>query len=398
MKNITNSLIKIFEKNRIIFWYDTKSELFEEFKALEEEGFKKIQVQNNEFEVKHILTKKYPKDNFLLYFSGIKPKNEDNWLLDLELAHHVFHTDQEAMFLQELGLDYYLKELVSEHIEFFKAKERRQKLKELIGVGDEHEDVRNKMLAVVFNTDYVDLRSYIQSHSTGFIDGTDKYDTDLNRFNLADYYWRKISSQFNYQSESPSIYDFLLEVFNKNFSLGSKSKITKESKLLLSLWQDSLQYKDSFGKLSERISSDIDLESILNKASLDAIIGDNLYKLSDLKIIHELTALIASENISLDKTLQYIKKRENRFWYPDFEILYQSLEYGARTISLIRKYADKDIRDFKDGLNRYSVDLYEVDKVYRKFIYNYRASNQNRILSALVEKIEKLYSNDWLLP
>src|SRR5690606_23794674 len=145
------------------------------------------------------------------YFSGSNPVNEDNWLLDLELAHHVFHTDQEAMFLQELDLDYYLKELVSEHIEFFKAKERRLKLKELLGIGDEHEDVRNKMLAVVFNTDYVDLRSYIQAHGTAFVEDNNKFDNDLVRFNLANYYWDKIKRHFNYQNESPSIYDFLLE-------------------------------------------------------------------------------------------------------------------------------------------------------------------------------------------
>ncbi|TQO36593.1 uncharacterized protein (TIGR02687 family) [Arenibacter algicola] len=397
LDNIEFSLKKLFNNHRIIFWYDTKEELSEEFENLDEKDFKKINVKGNEFEVKHILVKQEPDAKFLLYFSGERPAHEDNWLLDLELAHHVFHTDQEAMYLQELGLDYYLKELVTEHIEFFRAKERRVKLKELLGVGDEHEAIRSKMLAVVFNSDYVSLSSFIQAHGTAFIYNNEKFDKDLNRYNLANYYWGKIKTRFNYEVEIPSIYDFLLEVFNSNFDLGGKAKIPKESKLLLSLWQDSIQYKESFGKLSEKISVDIDLENKLNNISLDAIIDDNLFKLSDFKIIHELTDLILGEEISLDKSLQYIKQRENKNWYNQFENFYQCLEFGAKTISLIRKYRSRTFKSFNEGTQAYALELYEVDKMYRKFIWNYRQTNQNRILSDLCNKIEKVYSNDWLL-
>ena len=33
-------------------------------------------------------------------------------------------------------------------------------------------------------------------------------------------------------NESPTIYDFLMEVFNNNFSIGKKTGIAKESKIL----------------------------------------------------------------------------------------------------------------------------------------------------------------------
>lgn len=395
--NIINSLHRLFEKNRIIFWYDSKHEFSEDFESLEDESFKKIKVEGNEFEVKHIVVKQEPETCFLLYFPSEKPENEDNWLLDLELAYHVFHTDQASVFLQEIGLDYAFKELVFMHIEFFKAKDRRSKLKSIIGEGDVEEDIRNKMLAIVFNTDYVDLKSYIQAHSAAFIENNDKYDKDLMRYNLSHYYWDSIQNRFNYLSDSPTIYDFLLEVFNVNFVLGTPSSMSNESKLLLSLWQDSMQYKDSFAEISERISLDIGLEEKLGQVDLDVIIEDKLYRLSEIKIIHELASLIVEEGISLDKTMQLIKKRENKFWYKDFKNLYESLVYGAYTISLVRKYSDKRIKDFNEGILSYSNELYEVDKMYRKFIWNYRAANQNKILSALSIKVEKVYSNDWLL-
>src|SRR5690606_31154828 len=120
MNKIEEALIKLFGKHRIIFWYDENNELTEQYNELTLEGVKKIHVQGNEFEVKHILVKQFPAEKFLLYFNTKRPVNEENWLLDLELAHYLFQTDQEAMFLQEMGLGYHLKELVGNHLEFFK--------------------------------------------------------------------------------------------------------------------------------------------------------------------------------------------------------------------------------------------------------------------------------------
>ena len=60
-----------------------------------------------------------------------------------------------------------------------KAKDRRQRLQELLGEGDEHEDIRGKMLAVLFNTEYVNLITFIHAHGSAFIDGNERFDKDL---------------------------------------------------------------------------------------------------------------------------------------------------------------------------------------------------------------------------
>lgn len=397
MNKIKEALLKRFESHRIIFWYDEKKELTEQYEELEIDEVNKIHVQGNEFEVKYLITKQDLSQKFLLYFTDEKPLNEENWLLDLELAHHIFHTDQGAMFLQEIGLEFHFKELVTEHIEFFKAKERRFKLKELLGEGDEQEDIRGKMLAIIFNTDYVNLITFIHAHGSAFIDGSERFDKNLEKYNLSKYYWGKIKHQFNYLSENPSIYDFLVEVFNTDFSLGEKTALTKESSLLLSLWKDTIQYRENFGKISDKIANDIDAESKLNGASLDAIIGDDLFRLTDHKIIHELVGLMSSETISYEKAQKYIKIRENKFWYSDFEFFYKSLDYAAETIQLIKKYSDTKYLNFNDGIENYATKLYEIDEGYRKFVWSYRQAGQNKILAELADKIEKMYSNDWLL-
>jgi uncharacterized protein (TIGR02687 family) len=397
MSKIKEALEKRFESHRIIFWYDEKKELLDEFEQINIDAIEKIQIQGDEFAVKHLVHKQKPNQKFLLYFPEKKPLNEYNWLLDLELAHHVFHTDQEAMFLQEIGLGYHFKELVTEHIEFFKAKERRAKLKDLLGEGDQHEDIRGKMLAVLFNTDYVNLSTFIQAHSVAFIDGNDKFDKDLNKYNLSTYYWGKIKHQFNYYNETPSIYDFLMELFNNNFVLGTKTQLQKESRLLLLQWKDTIQFRDGFGKVSERIAKDLDIESKMNTASLETIIDDDLFRLTDLKVIHELVQLLSDENITSEKALKLVKKRENKFWNNEFEHFYNCIIYGAEFLEKAKKSALVKYKSFDEGVKNYSDSLYEVDLIYRKFIWNYRQTNQNKRLADLEEKVEKVYSNDWLL-
>ena len=397
MNKIKDTLLKRFESNRIIFWYDEKKELLDQFEELLFDDIEKIRVEKNEFAVKYLISKQKQKNKFLLYFPNKKPSNEDNWLLDLELAHHIFHTDQEAMFLQEVGLGYHFKELVTEHLEFFKAKERRTKLKELLGKGDEHEDIRGKMLAVLFKTDYVNLNTFIQAHSAEHVNGNDKFDKNLVKYNLINYYWGKIKHQFNYSNETPSIYDFLLELFSSNFVLVSENKLQKDSRLLLLQWKDTIQFRESFGLVSEKVAIDLDIETKLNSADLESIINDDLFKLTDYKIIHELVQLLSEENISSEKAMKLAKTRENKFWNNNFKHFYNCIIFGAEFIEKAKKNASKKYKSFDEGILNYSESLHEVDLLYRKFIWNYRETNQNKILSDLETKVEKIYSNDWLL-
>lgn len=79
---ITQSLTKLFEKHRIVFWYDAKQELHQEFEAIALDGIEKIELKNNEFGVKYRILRQQPKGKFLLYHEGPQPADLDNWLLD----------------------------------------------------------------------------------------------------------------------------------------------------------------------------------------------------------------------------------------------------------------------------------------------------------------------------
>src|SRR5690554_1859412 len=396
-QSINKALRALFTGNKVVFWYDDQSKLEEQYNEVVIEGVKKITVQNNEFGVKHEIITSSDNERFLLYFPNGEPSLEENWLLDLQLAHRVYNSDQESLHLHEVGLEYHFKELVRSHIAFFDSKERRLKLKELLSEDDKDREIQYKMMAVLFGVDFPTLEAFIQAYANDFNNGNDRYEKTLIRYNLKDRFWKDVSRKFNYHSDSPAIYDFLLDVFGRNLKPTSKNKSAKESRLLIAFWKDAISYQDSFRSISSRVSKDLNVTEKLEQASIDDLIDEDIFRAIDLKIIHELVQSITHESIDLDKLLGILKTRENKYWYFEFKHLYLSLAHGAEMIELIRSVRTLHFGSIEEGAVNYSNDLYEIDYHYRKFIYNYRMSNQNNVLSSLYEKVNKVYSNDWLL-
>ena len=126
MNKIEDALSKLFNKHRIIFWYDEKERLKEEFEELVLGGVEKVVIKNNQFYVKYLISREKPSTQFLLYLPYNKPNNVENWLLDMELAYYVFQTRQEAMFAQELELDYDFTNLMLNTLNSLKTKNAGQ--------------------------------------------------------------------------------------------------------------------------------------------------------------------------------------------------------------------------------------------------------------------------------
>ena len=284
MSRVAESLIKLFNQHKVVFWYDAKEEFREEFDMLSIDGILKLEGKKNPFELK-VTINKDPSQQYLLYLPYEKPANESNWLLDMELAYHVFQTDQEALYLQELELDYAYKSLVSDHIHFFSAKDRRDKLKEILGKGDEHLEIRYKMLSVVFATDQLSLYAFLLAHLNALSNDNQKFDRDLERYNLSDFYWSQIKKYFHFESEKPDIFEFIIELFDATSSIGKPSILTKEGKVLLSQWKDSISYKDAYKSISEKVSEALDVAEKLDAIPYDKVLQEDHYELIDKKII-----------------------------------------------------------------------------------------------------------------
>jgi len=205
---IKNALEGLFEKYRVVFWYDDKKELREAYDSLSIKGVEKLEIESNEFGLKYRILRDAPKQSFLVYKEGKRPEPLQNWLLDLELANTSFRTDQVAIWLSELELPNEFTELVEKHTVFFdatkakvQAEKRKAALKKLLNPEDSLGVVRLKMIAAcVGATQQADARIdvILEALLAELIKPKQSLFDLIQRCNLQDFLWEQVGRAYGY--------------------------------------------------------------------------------------------------------------------------------------------------------------------------------------------------------
>ena len=399
MSKIAEGLKRLFDKHRIVLWYDALGDFTQEFNDAEFPDVIKCEIVKNEFALKYRMLIAEPKSKFLLYGKYDHPNADDNWLLDIELSNVVFHTDQEALTLQELELPIHFKSWIKLHLHYFKSKERAAKFVSNLEAKENEDQLTRTLIQTVFGsvTSTLDdiLKSYVTYLANGKSDGIDK---ELLQYNLSDYIWSWIESVYQYKAKERSIYDFVLEVFQKNFSPTSKkASVNRTTEVLLASWKDARSFDKTYRQLVDRVENDLNISAEVNKLEVHELINDDVFECIDKQIIKQLASQLEQGNSSSDKIDKILKQRESCYWYDKYFEFYSSIRYANWLFDEISKYNNIKFVDYQDGFVQYTNKLFIVDQYYRKFIQHYRATNQNNVLNSLYQKTHRAYSNTWLL-
>lgn len=395
--NIHNALVKIFDRHRIVFWYDTKQELRAEYEALDISDIQKVELTNNEFGIKYKVLRECPEQKFLLYRHGPQPSDLDNWLLDVQLAHGEFRTDQAAIWLSELGLGFEYSQIVADHPVFFEAVKRKDSLKKLLAKDDTVGQLRLKMLAVCVGADSR-LDSVIEYLFQELADQREEKIKLIERCNLTTFLWEQLSRVYGYRSNEPSVRDFALELFKSCYALGTDGMVslTSDALVLLKRWKDSRQFEASFETLSSECAQVLAIEQSLAAKDYRDVVNIDYFRLIDQKIISDLVKAVATRTVSLNDVSAAVSERRKSHWFGEFEHIYESIEIAAQFVNVENETAIA-MDSLANGIQRYCQSWFRVDQLYRKFVYHVRMSSQPSLLGDLSELIENLYSNNFLL-
>ncbi len=394
---IRSALAKMFEKYRIIFWYDAKKELRSDFEALELPGIEKLELANNEFGVKYRLLREKPEQKFLLYHEGPQPEYLDNWLLDVQLAQGEFRTDQVGLWLSELELGLEFADVVQAHEEFFKAVKRKDSLKRLLKPDDTPGMVRLKMLGVCAGVE-PRLDTVLESLLAELSEGRDDKFKLITRCGLDAFLWEQMKRTYGYESESPGIRDFVIELFKSCYTMGMDGEVLLASDALVFLrrWKDSRQYESSFESLSGECADLLGIEQDLNSRDFRTLIDLDYFRLIDQKIISELVRNVVDRTVSTGDVALWVRQRRQGHWYQDYRHLYEAVDYAAQFVHTLDE-ATLEMASMADGIEHYSHSWFRLDQLYRKVVYHVRRSGQLTLMGVLTEQIENLYSNNYLL-
>lgn len=394
---IAQALTSLFERHRIVFWYDAKQELRDDFEALVLPDVEKLEISNNEYGIKHRLLREQPKQKFLLYREGPQPDDLDNWLLDVQLAQGDFRTDQTAIWLAEMELGLEFTDEVDSHEELFRAIKRRSALKKLLKSDDTREQIRLKMLAVCASSE-PRMDAVVEQLLQELTGGSEEKIKLIRRCNLDGFLWEQMARCYGYKSDNPGIRDFAIELFKSCYAMGThgQTELTGDALVLLRRWKDSIQFQDSFEALSGECAGVLEIEKDLNERDFRDLIELDYFDLIDQKIASDMVKGVASQTISGNDVSTWIRQRRQSHWYRKYRHVYEAIGYAKRFADTLKE-ANLSMESMAEGVQRYSHSWYRLDQFYRKFTYHAWKSGHVSLMEVLIDWIENLYSNNYLL-
>ena len=339
LNQIHTALERLFndEGQRIVFWNDPDREFLMTVPLLELDGVTTLRLdQVGALEAKLRLEREEPNSRFLLYAPAEEPDYEDDWLLDIRLYSRSFRADRASILLQELGLvNLHLRTHVSDRRKFFDAKDRLQKIKQLVTPEDTAADLDRKMIAVIAKADQPELFNIVRTLFHAWNEGltTDNMDstddkftisvpsvssvvseqlkktnspsvpireirgsidldldtpptawTQLEKFDLDLPFWHMVKAAFGYEEDNPQLKNFLLRLMLTDFAHHLKADLPRSLRGLLlpesgwsnavvclAQWRDSSSRGTSYDRLSAEAAAILRIEDQLPNFEIDEL-------------------------------------------------------------------------------------------------------------------------------
>ena len=397
LDRIAKGLCTQFEKHRIVFWYDPNREFGEAFEAIALPGVEKIRVANTEFAVKHRVLRQEPKQHFLVYREGPKPAEIDNWLLDVELGHGEFRTDQVAIWLTELGLPANLDTVVRAHEDFFRSAKRLEKLKANLPQELTPNALRLHMLAICAGDD-AGLDTVVEELLAELADGKDEAMRLITRTGLDAFLWAQLARVFGYSPDRPSLGDFAITLFKSCYlaAVGDTATLKTEAVVFFRRWKNNRNAEAAFSKLSADYADVLGIRDDLTHRDFRRLTDVDYFEQVDRAIIRALVVEVSARTIPQAEVLTLIRQRRQSHWYANYRDLYEAIGFAAEFQQAMAQVTLGMI-SLAEGVQRYTKTWFRIDQLYRKFIWHMQTSGQATLMAELFQQVENHYVNSYLL-
>jgi uncharacterized protein (TIGR02687 family) len=413
-ERIYEALDRHFAKHRIVFWYDPLARMREIYEGYTRAGIVKVELANDEFQVKHRLTRIEPAGKFLVYSPKDRPLEAEDWLLDLALGHFVFCTDEAAMYLQDLGLSVSLRKLVAERKGFFRdSKDRLEPLAALAKPEWEAEDLLYAMLSIASSRTKSE-RQAIRSLDDILVslcvdDEAGARWTKVVEWKLDHVFFEKVQREFGITLDSPEPRGLLLRLFQNALAFQTGEQRTAEPQrafVFIDGWRDAKSETERYETCSRSIENEIKAKDFLAALPDDRLIRVDIYMAADHVLISRIVTALVSGRADLSKTLERIKERKSAYWYRndhdgELKAWYDALEAAClleRSVRAIKKPSGFGAPTKQSLWDLYTTELHKIDRLYRNFVLAYQSAGSGPELATLLGKIDDLYLNGFLDP
>ena len=414
----------VYGEGRVVFWHDEHGEfadLPDEICGPDatEETLRDVEVlrlERNPFAVKYRILLEQPTTQFLVYLTGKLPADENNWLLDLELAYGpLFTADRLSMIVNEV----FPREASVETRDAWLAVMQRTKRffddDDLVGAlaarlraNDDARGFQAKMIAVLLGLPAGEhsLQSIWRALFTQYAQGAEEGIELITAMGLADYHWAGTRGIYRFDSARelahPTVKDFVLWLFRLAWDGFNDADHGEDYYANIrrdfDVWRNDPRFKPTIRALAEDSFAELSMASEVTDTNVETLASRGIFREVDEQLTELLYEALGNDIISDEDVQRIVAERRYSLWYGQYAKDYEIIAAASALRAELRRIRTimESITSAQDGFRAYVTDLYRVDGCYRRFIaaWNAGGSFSGNMVKENLEQEYTRYQND----
>lgn len=399
--------LREYYERRIIFWQDPEGEFREEIAGVKLQNAKVLVLTGrNAFLAKKLLSHDDITSNYLVYVPFAYERQEDNWLLDLELMSDSFRADLVSMWMSEMKMpdEMQYRKLFKKYRKFFNAAVRREKFAVMMAGRYSPAQVMLAMMAVLTKSKSTDpgdiLRAVFQD---GYEREANKAYQRLAAYGLDTIFWSMVRQATGYdEQQDSSLERLLLHLFVTAASRVLPERAFREIAELrgqgfetycfdfVSEWMHGVRRRE-FRPVAEHAARSLNLVHRLQELSIQELGSFDLFPCIDTIILQKLLQDAIDNLLDPDALTKVVERRRTTFWYEEYEDLYDAIVEAGHMTDFLRSHAAGfHLTSAQEIWAAYTSDYYRMDACYRKFHTAFAKLLNESLPTALDDRFKQL--------
>lgn len=418
LTNRFSSPLPEFHPRRIIFWYDEDREFEDKLDDFHLTNAKFLRLTgSNTFAVKKQLCQDDTVSNYLVYSPLSFQREDDNWLINVQLYSEEFRADLISMWIDEMNLPAtpMVRKQVRFYRKFFNAKERRGRVRALncdyrrLSTAAQ---IHLAVMAAVCGSRDIQPNSVIRRVLGAGLDMSENliYQSFVN-YNAHQAFWAMAAQATGYSEGDDSdlgrlAVHLLLTAAARTMHLDCLAGLehfisVPHEAYCYDLVSDWLRGEDNrrLYEVARYVEGEARLHQRFGRLAVDDLVNTECFPCIDECILTSLMTEIRDQIIHVDNIRAVVEKRRTMVWYDDVSSYYEGILQIASMQMFFLEHAD-GFHTVEPGRiwREYTAEYYKMDMYYRRFHLCFqqclKVSNPllDDLLKHVAERVEGLYT------
>ena len=407
-----------FYQRRIIFWYDEDQEFADKLDEIVLENAKIVVLTgSNAFAVKKLLNHDDMTSNYLVYSPVSYDRQDDNWLLDIELYSEEFRADLISIWMDEMDIPPTpaMRKQVKHYRKYFNAKDRRARIVAQNKVPSTPAQLHMAVMAAICGLKNPQPNQIIRSvFSAGLDVQNNAIYREFINYGSEDAFWAMVRQGCGFYEEEHDLGRLAIHLLltastrtmRPEYLAGLDSFISMPHQAycydFISEWLHG-EDREQLYDVARYVEDEAHLNQRFAKLAVDDLVNTECFPCINEVILTKLMTEISNHIIDVDTISATVEKRRTCAWYESFENFYDGLLQVANMQRFFKEHsAGFHTADAKGIWKEYTESYYQMDTFYRLFNLSFQKSleTSNILLDDLfkhvADKVEGLYSH-WFL-